>query len=98
MPLIKGAIKKLRQDQARTEKNRASRAGLRTTLKRTEANLTSEALSEAFSVLDKAVKRGLIKKGKADRVKSRLSKKVKPTATKAKTVKPSSKKSPSKTK
>lgn len=76
MPLIKGAIKKLRQDRAVTERNRSARAGLRTTLKTETENLSQESLSKIFSALDKAVKRGLIKKGKADRTKSRLSKKI----------------------
>jgi small subunit ribosomal protein S20 len=73
MPLIKGAIKKLKQDRAATERNRAARAGLRTSLKKAGENIEQETLNEIFSALDKAVKRGLIKKGKADRTKSRLS-------------------------
>lgn len=76
MPLIKSAIKKLRQERSITERNRAARASLRTTVKKAQEKPEPESLTAAFSALDKAVKRGLIKKGLADRTKSRLSKKV----------------------
>ena len=40
--------------------------------------LSGETLSKVFSMVDKAAKKGVIKKGKADRIKARLSKKVSP--------------------
>ncbi|OGY30444.1 MAG: hypothetical protein A3F35_01840 [Candidatus Woykebacteria bacterium RIFCSPHIGHO2_12_FULL_45_10] len=76
MPLIKGAIKKLRQDRARALRNKSTRAALAKTLKTARAAGSKETLTKAFSDLDKAVKINLIKKGRANRIKSRLSKSV----------------------
>lgn len=80
MPLIKSAIKKLRQDKKRTLRNRG--------LKKRYKELTKKALSEtadksvraAVSAIDKAAKRHVIHKNKAARLKSRVmkAKKVKP--------------------
>jgi small subunit ribosomal protein S20 len=94
MPLIKSAIKKMRQDKARTIRNRAKIDALKKSIKLATANPSTENLSLAFSSLDKAAKKGLIPKARADRKKSRLSKKVVVTTpTKApKTKKPVSKK------
>lgn len=76
MPLIKSAIKKMRQDKARTLTNRAKIDELKKSVKTATVNPTSENLSKAFSSLDKAAKKGLIPKGRADRKKSKLSKKL----------------------
>lgn len=72
MPIIKSAIKKMRQDQKRTLVNRAKKDALKKIVKQAETTPTSENLSKAFSALDKAAKIGLIPKGRADRKKSRL--------------------------
>lgn len=81
MPIIKSAIKKMRQDQARAKTNRVKIDALKKSLKQANAKPTAENLSKAFSSLDKAAKKGLIPKGRADRRKSRLAKKL--TATPA---------------
>lgn len=83
MPIIKSAIKKMRQDRKRTEVNRAKKDSLKKIVKLAEDKPTTENISKAFSALDKAAKVGLIPKGRADRKKSRLPT-VTATATKAK--------------
>lgn len=84
MPIIRSAIKKMRQDHKRTVVNRAKKETLKKVLKLSEVQPTSENLGKAFSALDKAVKVGLIPKGRADRKKSRLSHQI-GTTEKAKT-------------
>lgn len=66
----------MRQDKARTKINLVKRTVLRKIIKTTAKNLNEKSLSEAFSALDKAVKTSLIPKGRADRQKSRLAKKL----------------------
>ncbi len=76
MPLIKSAIKKMRQDKARERQNRAKKDVLKKTLKLVQIEPNQKNLSSAFSALDRAAKTGLIPKGRADRKKSRLNKKL----------------------
>lgn len=66
----------MRQDKARTLTNRVKIDELKKSIKKATTTPTSENLSKAFSSLDKAAKKGLIPKGRADRKKSRLSKKL----------------------
>lgn len=71
----------MRQDQARAKTNRVKIEALKKSLKLANAIPNAENISKAFSSLDKAAKKNLIPKGRADRRKSRLSKKL--TATPA---------------
>lgn len=66
MPIIRSAIKKVRKDRRRAVINRRWRSRVRLAVK-------SERLQKAQKELDKAAKKGVIKKGKASRLKSRLS-------------------------
>ncbi|MDO8260258.1 MAG: 30S ribosomal protein S20 [Candidatus Magasanikbacteria bacterium] len=97
MPLIKSAIKKMRQDKARTLRNRAKIDALKKAIKLATLKPSTENLSKAFSNLDKAAKKGLIPKSRANRKKSRLSKKVivsvTPKSPKVKSTSPKKKKS-----
>lgn len=75
----KSAIKRIRQIDRRTDVNNRNSARLRTQvkslLKAVEAGETEKAagmLSPTVSLIDKSVQKGVIKKGKADRMKSRL--------------------------
>jgi small subunit ribosomal protein S20 len=72
MPLLKNAIKKMRQDKKRTEHNKGLRSQMRTFIKIALTDKTAENLSKAYSELDRAAKKHLIHKGKASRLKSRL--------------------------
>lgn len=72
MPIIKSAIKKVRKDKIRTERNRNKKAAIKTLLKKARQDNKLENLRAIFSALDKAVKTNLIHKNKASRLKSRL--------------------------
>ncbi len=86
----KSAMKHARADQAKRERNRHRKATLRTLLKQTEAALAegnieaSRALyKSAASQLDRAAGKGVIKKGTANRQKSRLNRKLNALAVQA---------------
>lgn len=74
MPIIQSAIKKVRKDKIRTERNRKKKAVIKTLLKKARQEKSSKNLTLIFSALDKAVKTNLIHKNKASRLKSRLAK------------------------
>lgn len=76
MPITKSAIKKLRADKKKALFNKATKTKAKSAVDSLKANPTIETLAAAFSMLDKAAKKGVIKLGKANRLKSRLSKKV----------------------
>ena len=70
MPNTSSAIKALRQAQARTKANVAFKVALKKTLKAA----SKETMAQTTSMIDKAVKRHLMHKNKAARLKSQLSK------------------------
>ena len=74
MPILSSALKALRQTKRKTAINRPvkSRAKSMIDAMRKVPDLTN--LSKAFSAVDRAVKRHIIHKNKAARVKSQLSK------------------------
>ena len=77
MPQKKSAIKRRRQDEKVNARNRAIRSRVATAVKKVQsapAEEREQALRAAVSVIDKAVKVGVIKKATADRKKSRLTK------------------------
>lgn len=82
MPNIKSAVKRVALTKARTLKNAAAKSTLRTTIRRFEEALSSDAetaamaLRKATRALDKASSKGLVHKNMAARKKSRLTKKL----------------------
>jgi small subunit ribosomal protein S20 len=77
LPHKKSAKKSLRQDEKRNARNRAVRSRMSSAVKRARGASDDErdaAVREAVSVIDKAAKVGALKKGTADRKKSRLMK------------------------
>ena len=77
------ALKRYRQSQRRRLVNQMSRHKLKTQMKRLRAAIaTGKAadaktlLPETFSIIDKSVQKGVIKKNTAQRYKSRLTKTV----------------------
>jgi len=74
MPNIRSAIKKVRQDKRRTARQRRWRKSYKEAVKQARREPAAENLRLAQKELDKAAKRGVIKKGKAARLKSRLAK------------------------
>jgi small subunit ribosomal protein S20 len=83
MPIIKSAIKRMKQTVVRRERNVATKKDIKSATKAFAAKPSATALSKAHSELDKAVKKGLIKKNTAARRKAGLS-----AAAKAAGVKP----------
>ena len=79
MPVIKSAIKKLRHDKVKEKENNLFRKNLERAYDTAQKTKTPKAVSEAFSIIDKGVKKHLIHKNKAGHMKSNL--------TKAKTIK-----------
>lgn len=77
MPIIKSAIKRMKQTIVRRERNVGIKKDIKSATKAFAAKPTAEGLSKAHSELDKAVKKGLIKKSTAARRKSNLSKAAK---------------------
>lgn len=98
MPIIKSAIKRMKQTIKRRERNVSIKRDIKSATKDFIAKPTAAGLSAAQSELDTAVKKGLLKKATASRRKAGLSKiakaaGVKPTATTKKTAaKPAAKK------
>lgn len=74
MPILKSAIKKLKQDKKRTGVNKVYRENLRRALKQARKEKTAKTVKLAYSALDKAAKKKVIHKNKAARLKSRLMK------------------------
>lgn len=81
MPIIKSAKKALRQSKRRGAKNKIIKRELKKVIKDLkrasrdrDAKKEKELLPIIYKKLDKAAKRGLIKKNTASRKKSRLSK------------------------
>ncbi len=83
----KSAMKHARADKAKRARNRHRKATIRTLLRQVEVALTEGNMeaartlySSAASQLDRAVGKGVIKKGTANRQKSRLTGKLKALA------------------
>lgn len=83
MPNLKTSIKDLRQNKKRKTvndrlRNRIKRAVKKqnTLINEGEIERATKNIKNAYKVLDKAARKNVIKKGKADRIKSRLTKKL----------------------
>jgi small subunit ribosomal protein S20 len=83
MPNIKGAFKRMKQSRERRERNRAVKSSTKTSRRRlleavgaSDKEGSAERLKKYYSLLDKAVKQGILKPNTASRYKSRAAKKV----------------------
>lgn len=83
MANIKSAVKRARLAAARTARNRSTKSGVRTAVKKFETaagagdpSTAVELYRKASSLLDKAVSKGVIHRNAADRRKSRLARKL----------------------
>ncbi|MBM6546683.1 30S ribosomal protein S20 [Janibacter sp. YIM B02568] len=83
MANIKSQIKRIKTNQARTERNRAHKSELRTSIRRVreavesgDATAAADALKLASTKLDKAVSKGVLHANQAANKKSALAKKV----------------------
>jgi len=76
MPILKNAKKALRVSKRKTVINSRNKSQVKTALKKVVAAASPETVSEAFSKIDRAVKRNILPKNRAARIKSRLSRAV----------------------
>lgn len=83
MPVIKSALKKLRQTVKHQTHNRAVKSHVKELIDVFKKSPSLEAYSKAASVLDKAAKTNIIHPNKSARLKSRLSKRLPKTEAKA---------------
>ena len=80
MANIKSQKKRIRTSRKANAVNRSNRSELRSTIKKaslaiaTEGNDNEATLSNAFSIIDKAVRKGALKKNTANRRKAALAK------------------------
>ena len=94
MPVIKSAIKKMRQDKKRESENNTLRVKIDQAVREAKKTKTAKTVSSAVSLVDKGVKKHLLPKNRAARIKSNLSKLSKPGTGKASAVKPTTKAAP----
>ena len=83
----KQALKRIRQTEVRTDRNRTQRSTLRSTLKKFDTALEAgnkeeigSSFKTAMSQLHRAVSKGLVKKATASRNISRMSARIKKAA------------------
>ncbi len=83
MPITKSAQKALRQNKKRRIKNILRKKKIRGLVKEAnsfvenkEGGKAKELIPQIYKALDKAAKRGVIKKGTANRRKSRIAKRI----------------------
>ena len=96
MPIIKSAVKRMRQTAKRRERNIGIKKDIKSSVKAFVAKPSASALSKTHSELDKAVKKGLLKKNTVARRKMRLSRIAKEAGVKLGSAKVSTK-APTKT-
>lgn len=82
MPIIKSAIKKLRQSLKKRDQNRAIKKHLKDIIEAFKDKPGVDTFAKVVSALDKAAKTNVIHKNKASRLKSRLSKRLTKTEVK----------------
>ena len=96
MPIIKSAVKRAKQSSKRRDRNIEIKRAIKSATKAFMANPSADTLAKANSELDKAVKKGLLKKNTVERRKMRLSRIAKEAGVKLGSAKVSTK-APTKT-
>ena len=76
MPNIKSAKKRVKVIASKHEDNIVKKGSMKTAVKKVEKYATKENLNVANKIIDKALNKGIIKKNKAARLKSRLTKMI----------------------
>ena len=74
MPILKNAKKALRASQRKTIINTQLKSKMKTAIDEMKKSPATDKLSAAFSALDRSVKKNIVQKNKAARVKASLSK------------------------
>lgn len=83
MPIIKSAIKRMRQTVKRRARNLTTKRNMRTALKDFAGDKTAQNLSKAQSHIDTAVKKNIMTKNTAARKKAQLARQAKEASTAA---------------
>lgn len=96
MPIIKSAIKRMRQTAKRRARNVSLKQDIKGAVKAFRAKPTAEGLSKAQSQLDKAVKKNLLKENTASRRKAQLAQEAKKAGVKLGAAKKATKSAPAK--
>ena len=76
MPILKHAKKKVRVDKRRVLVNKIIKTKVKKAVDGVRKTPSEESLKKAFSAVDRAAKRNVYHKRKADRLKARLAKLV----------------------
>lgn len=76
MANIKSAKKRILVNKTKKEENLPIKSTMKTSIKKAITNPNEETVKEATKRIDKALSSGIIKKNKAARLKSRVSKKI----------------------
>lgn len=84
MPITKTAKRALRSSKRKEKVNKAFTARLEIAIREAKNKKSKEAVKKAISLTDRAVKKNLIHKNKAARIKSRLSSLTKKSPKKSK--------------
>ena len=77
MPVIKSAKKAQRRDRRRGVVNDKIRRKMKLAVKLVKKNPSAKNLAEAYRMVDRAAKKGVVHKNKAARLKSRLTQQIK---------------------
>ncbi len=77
MPITQSAKKALRRDKRRTIVNLRIKKKIKSAFKKAKEKQTKKNIALAYSAIDKAVKKNVIHRNKAARLKSRLMKLMK---------------------
>lgn len=87
MPIIKSAIKRVKQAENARKRNVATKRAIKAATKDFTIKPTAKSLAAAHSELDKALKKGLLKKNTVARRKAALAKQAKDAGVKLETAK-----------
>lgn len=72
MPITSSARKKQRVDRRKTVINKPILKKMKSAVKEAKSSPSKETIKKAYSAVDRAVKKNMIKKNRASRIKSRL--------------------------
>ncbi len=77
MPILRNAKKALRASKKKTIINGQVKSKLKSTIDEMKKSPTADKLSSVFSAVDRSVKKNILQKNKAARIKASLSKLLK---------------------
>lgn len=78
MPILHNAKKALRVSKKKTTRNKVTKSRTKSAVDKVKKTPTMEFLAAAYSAIDKAVKKNIFHANRAARLKTQLSKLVKP--------------------